>query len=408
LGSNTGTTVAGSSGSAGSSRAQLRYPSGIFVSPNQDMYILDTNNYRILKWQLGEPIGYVVAGGNGNGGAFKQIGQSFGMFVDQNYDIYISERGNHRVSKWFNGNTTAGVLVAGGNGAGNTDDKLNLPWGIYVEVNGTMFIVDRGNHRVQKWEAGASLGATVAGSTSDPGPWSYQLYDPTAITFDPYGYMYILDETNNRVQKWYPGASYGITVASGSMNLPVGMTFDRLGNLVVADSSYHRMISFNIMCPPTTTTTTAPPMLITTPLCSTASWNQTMSIIAGSTSSAGSTSTLLYYPFHIDYDGYANLYVVDHQNHRIQRFQPGSQTGTTVAGSTGSLGSSRAQLYYPTAISVTQNGTMFILDRNNYRVLRWQVGDTLGYVVAGGNGNGGAFTQITTSYGLFVDNQYNV
>ncbi|CAF5195998.1 unnamed protein product, partial [Rotaria sp. Silwood1] len=36
------------------------------------------------------------------------------------------------------------------------------------------------------------------------------------------------------------------------------------------------------------------------------------------------------------------------------------------------------------------------------------VGDTLGYVVAGGNGNGGAFTQITTSYGLFVDNQYNV
>ncbi|CAF4993534.1 unnamed protein product, partial [Rotaria sp. Silwood1] len=370
-GSNTGTTVAGSSGSAGSSRAQLRYPSGIFVSPNQDMYILDTSNYRILKWQLGEPIGYVVAGGNGNGGAFTQIGQSFGMFVDQNYDIYISEQGNHRVSKWFNGNTTAGVLVAGGNGAGNTDDKLNLPWGIYVEVNGTMFIVDRGNHRVQKWEAGASLGATVAGSTSDPGPWSYQFDDPTAITLDQYGCLYILDYSNNRVQKWYPGASYGITVASGSMNFPVGMTFDRLGNLVVADSSYHRMISFNIMCPPTTTTTTAPPMLITTPLCSTASWNQTFSIIAGSTSSAGSTSTLLYYPIHIDYDGYANLYVVDHQNHRIQRFQPGSQTGTTVAGSTGSAGSSRAQLYYPTAMSVTKNGTMFIMDTSNYRVLRW-------------------------------------
>ncbi|CAF5143190.1 unnamed protein product, partial [Rotaria sp. Silwood1] len=73
----------------------------------------------------------------------------------------------------------------------------------------------------------------------------------------------------------------------------------------------------------TTTTTSAPPMLITTPLCSTASWNQTMSIIAGSTSSAGSTSTLLYNPYDIDYDGYANLYVVDYTNHRIQRFQLG-------------------------------------------------------------------------------------
>ncbi|CAF4815581.1 unnamed protein product, partial [Rotaria sp. Silwood1] len=407
-GSNTGTTVAGSSGSAGSSRSQLNSPSMIFVAPNLAMYILDTNNYRILKWQVGDTLGYVVVGGNGNGGAYTQIGTTYGMFVDQNYNIYVSEQTNHRVTKWSNGNTTAGVLVAGGNGAGSTADKLSSPWGVYVDGNRAIFVVDRGNHRVQKWDAGASVGVTVAGSTSDPGPWSYQFNSPTAITFDPYGYMYIVDYNNNRVQKWYPSASYGITVASGSMNLPIGMTFDRLGNMVVADTSYHRIISFNVACPSTTTTTSAPPMLITTPLCSTASWNQTMSIIAGSTSSAGSTSTLLYNPYDIDYDGYANLYVVDYTNHRIQRFQLGSQTGTTVAGSTGSAGSSRAQLYYPTAMSVTKNGTMFIMDTSNYRVLRWQVGDTLGYVVAGGNGNGGAFTQITTSYGLFVDNQYNV
>ncbi|CAF4467175.1 unnamed protein product, partial [Rotaria sp. Silwood2] len=407
-GSNVGTTVAGSSGTPGSSRAQLRYASSIFVTPSQAMYILDTNNYRILKWQLGEPIGYIVAGGNGNGAAFSQIGASYSLFVDQNNNIYISEQTNHRISKWFNGNTSTGLLVAGGNGQGNTADKLDSPWGIYVDGNGTILIVDRGNHRVQKWDAGASLASTVAGSTSDPGPWSYQFNNPTAITLDSYDYMYVLDYSNERVQKWYPGASYGITVASGSMNLPVGMTFDRLGNLVVADSSYHRIISFSIMCPSSTATTTAPPMLTTSPLCSTSVWNQTISIIAGSTSSAGSTATLLYYPFDIDFDGYANLYVVDHQNHRIQRFQPGSLTGTTVAGSSGSSGSTRSQLYYPTSMIVTKNGTMFILDTSNYRVLRWQVGETLGYIVAGGNGNGGAFTQIGVSYKLFVDDQDNV
>ncbi|CAF4459743.1 unnamed protein product, partial [Rotaria sp. Silwood2] len=407
-GSNVGTTVAGSSGTPGSSRAQLRYASSIFVTPSQAMYILDTNNYRILKWQLGEPIGYIVAGGNGNGAAFSQIGASYSLFVDQNNNIYISEQTNHRISKWFNGNTSTGLLVAGGNGQGNTADKLDSPWGIYVDGNGTILIVDRGNHRVQKWDAGASLASTVAGSTSDPGPWSYQFNNPTAITLDSYDYMYVLDYSNDRVQKWYPGASYGITVASGSMNLPVGMTFDRLGNLVVADSSYHRIISFSIMCPSSTATTTAPPMLTTSPLCSTSVWNQTISIIAGSTSSAGSTATLLYYPFDIDFDGYANLYVVDHQNHRIQRFQPGSLTGTTVAGSSGSSGSTRSQLYYPTSMIVTKNGTMFILDTSNYRVLRWQVGETLGYIVAGGNGNGGAFTQIGVSYKLFVDDQDNV
>ncbi len=46
--------------------------------------------------------------------------------------------------------------MAGGNGAGSTPDKLNSPWGVYVDVNGTVYVVDRGNHRVQKWNIGTS------------------------------------------------------------------------------------------------------------------------------------------------------------------------------------------------------------------------------------------------------------
>lgn len=102
------------------------------------------------------------------------------------------------------------------------------------------------------------------------------------------------------------------------------------------------------------------------------------------------------------------MYVADYGNHRIQQFPLGSVTGTTVAGSSSSSGSSRSQLDYPVAISVTSNGTMFILDRDNYRVLRWQLGDSFGTVVAGGRGLGSSFIQMGTCYGLFVDNQYNV
>lgn len=45
------------------------------------------------------------------------------------------------------------MKVAGGNGAGNTQERLNSPWGIYVDVNGSIYIVDRSNHRVQLWLA---------------------------------------------------------------------------------------------------------------------------------------------------------------------------------------------------------------------------------------------------------------
>ena len=146
----------------------------------------------------------------------------------------------------------------------------------------------------------------------------------------------------------------------------------------------------------------------TTALCITSVWNQSISIVAGATSTAGSTATLLYNPYDVALDGYRNMYVVDYSNHRVQQFAVGSYSATTVAGFSSGAGSSRSELYYPVAIRVTANGTMFILDRDNYRVLKWQVGYPLGTVVAGGHGQGSTFDKISTSYGLFVDNQYNI
>ena len=75
------------------------------------MYILDTFNYRVLRWQIGEPRGFVVVGGRGNGAAFDRMGDTYAMFIDANWNIYISEYTNHRVTIWYQGNTAAGTLV---------------------------------------------------------------------------------------------------------------------------------------------------------------------------------------------------------------------------------------------------------------------------------------------------------
>ncbi|CAF4169007.1 unnamed protein product [Rotaria sp. Silwood2] len=409
-GTSIGTTVAGSSGTYGGTYAQLYNPYAIYVDSNRAMYILDTSNYRVLIWQFGEPRGYVVAGGNGAGAALTQITTSYAMFVDDQSNVYVSESGNHRVTLWLSTNTTAGILVAGGNGAGSTPERLYNPWGIYVDSNQTVYIVDRTNHRVQLWLNGAISGTTVAGTTGDAGPWSYQLSSPTSLLLDQYGYLYILDYGNARIQKWFPGAPYGATVVSASFYNPCGMQFDLLNNLVVADTYHHQILSFGVFCPATTTTTTtaSPATTSSTPICATAQWNQTFSILAGITGSRGTTPTLLYNPCGAVLDGYQNLYVADTTNHRIQYFPRGTLTGITVAGSSGSYGSTYAQLYNPHAIYVDSNRVMYILDTTNYRVLRWQFGDPFGHVVAGGNGAGAALTQITTSYALFVDSQSNV
>ena len=148
---------------------------------------------------------------------------------------------------------------------GSTADRLNSPRGIFVDASYALFIVDRGNHRVQRWLpgrfklciefslihlfiVGAAVGTTVAGETAVAGSWSYQLNSPTTLMFDQYGFMYVLDAGNSRIQKWMPGMTYGTTVVTASMSTPLGISFDLSGNIIVADTSNQRVISFNTFC----------------------------------------------------------------------------------------------------------------------------------------------------------------
>jgi DNA-binding beta-propeller fold protein YncE len=86
---------------------------------------------------------------------------------------------------------------------------------------------------------GINGGLTVAGSTSDPGPFSYQLNSPTGIMVDQYGYLYILDDGNSRLQKWSP---------RGTFSDPLGMALNPCGNIYIADTNYHRIQSFSVWC----------------------------------------------------------------------------------------------------------------------------------------------------------------
>ena len=60
--------------------------------------------------------------------------------------------------------------------------------------------------------------------------------------------MYVLDAGNDRIQRWTPGGTFGITVAQTNLATPNGLNFDLYSNLVIADTSYHRVVSFALTC----------------------------------------------------------------------------------------------------------------------------------------------------------------
>ncbi|CAF3747552.1 unnamed protein product [Rotaria socialis] len=103
--------------------------------------------------------------------------------------------------------------------------------------------------------------------------------------------------------------------------------------------------------------------------------------IAGSNSgTSGSTSNLFDSPGDVTFDKYGNMYVADHNNHRVQRFAPNSNVGTSVAG-TGNKSGALTDLDHLAAIDVDDSLNIYIADIHNNRIIKWAANATNGTVL---------------------------
>jgi DNA-binding beta-propeller fold protein YncE len=64
--------------------------------------------------------------------------------------VYVADQGNARIMRWVKG-ATQGSVIVGGNGGGGQSNQLNVPVGLSFDRHGNLYVVDYGNHRVQKF-----------------------------------------------------------------------------------------------------------------------------------------------------------------------------------------------------------------------------------------------------------------
>jgi hypothetical protein len=163
-----GITYAGN-GIAGAGLNQLSAPYGIFINSNDTLYIDDDSNYRVVSYLTNATSGSVVAGTGVTGTALNQLGSNMRYnYVDTNGSIYIVDTNNNRVVRWASGGST-GVVTAGNNGVGAALNQLNSPYGVWVDSSANVFVVEYSNHRVTQWAPGASTAVVVAGITGSAG-----------------------------------------------------------------------------------------------------------------------------------------------------------------------------------------------------------------------------------------------
>ena len=216
-----GTGAAGSGGDgSAATNARLLNPTGVSVDSVGNVVIADTHNNRIRKINVSTGVITTIAGtgtegsgGDGSAATIAQLHVPTKLAVDSVGNIFIADYANNRIRKinastgditTIAGNGTAG---SGGDGSAATNAQLLNPTGVSVDSVGNIFIADTHNHRIRKINASTGVitaiaGTGTAGSGGDGSAATFaMLNNPTAVSVDSVGNVFIADYTNNRIRK---------------------------------------------------------------------------------------------------------------------------------------------------------------------------------------------------------------
>jgi len=177
-----GTGIAGFSGDGQfATLAQLNFPTAVYISPANELYVADSANHRIRKIDqngiISTPVGSGETGfgagsyaGDGELASLATLNNPRFVTLDSKGQLYIADTGNHRVRLVDNNgiiNTLVGTGTAGYNGDGHapTETQLNQPVGLALDSKNNLYIADYANHRIRQIiSSNPSLTVMVSGS----------------------------------------------------------------------------------------------------------------------------------------------------------------------------------------------------------------------------------------------------
>lgn len=103
LGATSGTTIAGTYATSGISATLLYSPTGLVLDPMNNIYVADTFNHRIMLFLSGQSNGTTIAGSSSgvNGSNLSLLSSPFWISLDAQQNLYVSDRDNQRVLKFL-------------------------------------------------------------------------------------------------------------------------------------------------------------------------------------------------------------------------------------------------------------------------------------------------------------------
>jgi len=404
----------GSVNTGGISASTMSAPIGVFVDGSGRLWVAERDNKRVLRFDnaatksngdpadgvLGEPSFAASSGGL----TASLITRAYGVYVDGSGRLWVGDRDNNRVLRYDNAATKANGAPADGvlgqldfvtAAAARTQAGLEGPRGVFGDASGKLYVNDEANNRIMVYNNAATktngakadnvLGQVdfATAGTSNP-PTASSLNYPEFTWYDDANRnLWIADEYNFRVLRFDVGtlgaagvlghtnfttAPKVVDTTASRMDMPKGIAVDpTTGKLFVADYNNRRVLR----------------------------WSSASKLTNGSpaeavlgqpdfaTATSGTSSTKMARPYGICVDGAGRLWVADLSNNRVLRFDNASTIASGSAanrvlgqadfatGTVSTGGLSASTMSAPIGVFVDGAGRLWVAERDNKRVLRF-------------------------------------
>jgi uncharacterized protein (TIGR03437 family) len=363
-----------------SSPNTLSAPADVKTDSNGNIYVADSGNNRALSFGAGSKSATQVWGqsdfvSNGpNQIKPGSINVPYEIAIDYSsapFALYVSDTMNNRVLVWkdsvrFRTGDPADLVIGQPNlrtAVANADTQgtstpsktsLSAPAGITVnQQDGTLYVADSGNHRVLRYPRpvnqpgritpDAVIGQVDFTSSASAAVNAASLNTPGGVALGPSGNLFIADTGNNRVLEYAPGAGSGSS-AIRVYGQPNMTTATRQGQVSAQSLSGPQAIAVSQSSSLYVADTAANRVVIfpNTPSAPPAGAAASYVIGQGSFSNAGTNG--LRSPSGVDLDSNGTIFVADTGNNRVLVYSslvflpPAGGTPTAVVGQQNAAG----------------------------------------------------------------------
>ncbi len=189
-------------GSQGSGDGEFQGPQAVAVDSAGNVYVLDTGNNRVEKF---DAAGAFMLAWGGPGQNQSEFDSPQGIAVDTSDFVYVADTGNHRIQK-FN---SAGTFLTEWGSQGSGDGQFESPIGITTDSADAVYVADSGNCRVQKFD---SVGVSFGAWTVDFNPFGIAVDGSNVYVSDNGGRILKFNSAGVSLLEWAAGSPSHLAV----------------------------------------------------------------------------------------------------------------------------------------------------------------------------------------------------